>query len=76
MLLKFSQITRAIPSTLFIEDVSHTDQNPVGGMGSFADVFRGTMSGRSVAIKRLGVSIYNDSAPEKWQKASVASTLR
>lgn len=58
MLLKFSQLTGVIPSSLFVEDVSYTGDgrsSAIRGMGSYADVFLGTLAGKSVALKRLRI---------------------
>ena len=64
MLMKVSQKIGAVPSSLFIQGMNFVVTNSPVGMGSYADVFRGTMGGRIVALKRLRTSAYQD---DKWE---------
>jgi hypothetical protein len=44
-----------LPSGLFIRGV-HIDSQCPAGCGAFADVFRGTLDGQPIAIKRLRIN--------------------
>lgn len=51
-MLKFSLKCQVIPRSLFRRRVVCTETEPHGG-GAYADVYRGLMSGRMIALKRL-----------------------
>ena len=53
-MMKFCQKTRAIPSSLFLSGVQCMEEHP-RGMGGYSDVFKGTVSAISIALKRLRV---------------------
>ena len=69
MLLRVSQKLGTIPSPLFVAGVSCVERERPEGMGGFADVFRGSLEGRDVALKRLRISNYLVRRDE-WKKVS------
>jgi hypothetical protein len=60
LLLKLSSESRQLPKSLFIDGVDIGSSRDPVCRGGFADIFRGTFQGRTVAIKRL----YLEDRPE------------
>lgn len=54
LLIRLSQTSHTLPASLFIQGVECQDREPTGG-GSFADIFRASLRGKDVALKRLRV---------------------
>ena len=65
--MKVSQKLGALPSSLFVEGVSCAEMNRPEGMGGYADVFRGSLEGCDVALKRLRIANYLV-RKEEWKK--------
>lgn len=66
IMLKFAMECQTVPSSLFIQDsdllIDYTIEPALGG---FSDVFRGSVNGETVAVKRLRVLQCKDSSFDK-----------
>ena len=69
MLMKVSQSTGSVPSSLFVQGIAVTDHSSPSGMGAYADIFRGSMDGRDLALKRLRRASY-ENAGDDWRRVS------
>jgi hypothetical protein len=56
LLVKLSSESQQFPPSLFIPEVDLGGIRDPEKIGGFADVFRGTLRGQEVAVKRLRVS--------------------
>ncbi|KAJ3475947.1 hypothetical protein NLI96_g11493 [Meripilus lineatus] len=56
LLIKLSKTAEIIPSGLFLDHVLCDDRETLQ-IGGYADIFRGTVHGRAIALKRLRVSM-------------------
>jgi hypothetical protein len=55
VLVKLAAESNELPSSLFIHGVNAGESRDACRVGGFADVFRATYQGRSVAVKRLRI---------------------
>ncbi|KAJ7504391.1 kinase-like domain-containing protein [Mycena galericulata] len=63
LLVKLSEASDTLPSSLFIQGVSRLDKEATFG-GTFGDIYRASFQGRDVALKRIRV-FQRDSARHK-----------
>ncbi|KAJ6554040.1 kinase-like domain-containing protein [Mycena vulgaris] len=61
MLRRVSEASNKLPSSMFITGVTDCDAEPSFG-GGYADVFRASLKGKAVALKRLREYVYGQNA--------------
>ncbi|KAJ3480792.1 hypothetical protein NLI96_g8108 [Meripilus lineatus] len=65
LLTTLSRKSQVLPNALFVEGVSCGDRNAING-GGYADIYRGELDGRVVALKRLRT--FTSMSPESESK--------